>query len=107
MLSAHNSSKPYGKLDVDYAYCEKCYGEEVRQLEATLASYRAAARKYKEAQSKYCLLNHARQVEFLSSSWKTGSPTCQRDQLFSDVLLISADGHPVRAHKAVLVGCIL
>lgn len=101
MLSA-NSSEPYGKLDVDYAYCERCYHEEVRQLEATLAKYRVAARRYKEAQNKYYLLNYARRVEFLASGWKMGPPTSQGDQLFSDVLLIAADGSPVQAHRAVL-----
>lgn len=127
MLSAHNSSKPYyEKLDVDYAYCERCYREKVGQLEATIASYRAAARRDKEEQGKYCLLDHARRVQFLARGWKSGPelnaslpdlacnlelqhkiPTCQGDLLFSDVLLVPADGPPVPAHKAILVGCIL
>eukprot|EP00250_Pteridium_aquilinum_P034320 c7412_g1_i2 orf=357-1262(+) len=124
LLSASNSSKPYhGDLDVEYAYCERCYREKVGQLEASVASYRAGARRHNEVQDKLWLLDRARRVEFLASGWKLGPElhislpdlvysnefqynvaTDAGDLLFSDVLLVPADGLPIPAHKAILAG---
>lgn len=120
VLSSHDSKHFYAELDVEYAYCERCYRERVAELEATIAGYKACVRRYNGEQGKHSLNNHWRQVDFLSSGWSLGqecklgatqSHELQSDAsggqqgvMFSDVLLVPEDGPPVPAHKAILAG---
>ncbi|KAI5068328.1 hypothetical protein GOP47_0016673 [Adiantum capillus-veneris] len=118
VLSAHNSRQFCVELDVEYAYCKRCYREGVVELEATIASYRTGVRKHKEEWDKRWLSDHLRRVEFLASGWSNSGHKLKVDStqshelqnlsgqglLFADVLLCPVDGPPVPAHKAVLAG---
>ena len=104
--------------EVEYAYCESCYGEEVRRLESILAAYKERSSKQEMACCDY-KLHYKRQLDFLSQLPKldfdkdaqslttAGTINCERaikgNTLLWDVLLFPADGLPVAAHKAVLV----
>ena len=105
-------------MEVEYAYCESCYGEEVQRLESILAAYQEKSNKQDMANyvHKY---HHKRQLDFLSQSpplqFDEGAKSLLstkdvdsdkasvRNLLLWDVLLIPTDGLPVAAHKVVLV----
>ena len=105
-------------MEVEYAYCESCFGEEVRRLESILAAYKEKSTKQDMARCVY-KYHHKRQLDFLSQSPPLqfnegarslpsnddvdGDKASVRNLLLWDVLLIPTDGLPVVAHKAVLV----